>query len=151
MDKSKILRIVTGIFGLIGVFFLIRVIMAGDDALKTNVDLQNSIVDPFISYSKYLLILTAIIAVVFSILNIMKNPAALKKSLMGLVVLLVLLAIAYFPASDTAVTDVSGKIIKDGEAGAVSKWVSALINYTMILGGIGILAIGAGFVKSLFK
>ena len=80
-----------------------------------------------------------------------KHPDALKKALTGIVVLGVLLAIAYFMASDDAVTNSVGKVIKDGEAGPVSKWVSALINFTGILGLLGLLAIAGGFFKSLIK
>ena len=147
--KAKILTIVTAVLGLIGVFFLFRVIIAGDDPIKESADLQASIVDPFISFSKYLLIATAVITIVLSFLNLIKHPQSLKKSLMGVAFLAVLLVIAYFMASGDAVTDVAGKVLKDGEAGSVSKWVSALINFTGILGVIGLVAIALGFVKSL--
>ena len=149
--KSKILTIVTAIIGLIGVFFLLRVIMVGDDEIETSLSAQSSIVDPFITFSYVLLGITALITVVLSLVNLVKHPQALKKTLMGLVVLAVLLAISYFTASGEAVTDAVGKVLKDGAAGATSKWVSALINFTGILGVIGLLSIGAGFVKSLVK
>jgi len=68
---------------------------------------------------------------------------------LSLVIFGVLLAMAYMLASDAAVLNVSGNIVKDGEAGAVSKWVSTGIWYTLILGGIAMLTILAGFVKSL--
>jgi hypothetical protein len=149
--KSKILTIITGIIGLIGVFFLIRIIMVGDEAVETSVDVQSSIVDPFITFSYILLIIATIITLVLSIVNLVKHPKALKKTLMSLAVLGVLLVISYFMASDAAVTDGVGKVLKDGAAGATSKWVSALINFSAILGVIGLGAIGAGFVKSLIK
>ncbi len=149
--KSKILTIITGIIGLIGVFFIIRVIMVGDDAIKTSGDVQSAVVDPFISFSYVLLIITAAITILLSIINLIKYPQALKKALMGIAVLGVLLAISYFTASGEAVTDAVGKVLKDGAAGATSKWVSALINFTGILGLVGLISIGAGFVKSLVK
>jgi len=149
--KSKILTIVTGILGLIGVFFLIRIIMVGDDAVETSAEVQSGIVDPFITFSYVLLIITAIITILLSIVNLIKHPKALKKTLIGLGILGVLLIISYFMASDAAVTDGVGKVLKDGAAGATSKWVSALINFSAILGVIGLGAIGAGFVKSLIK
>ncbi|MCD6543520.1 MAG: hypothetical protein J7K34_03335 [Flavobacteriaceae bacterium] len=149
-DKlSKILSVVTGLIGLVAVYFLVRIIMEGDEVVEQSVDLQNSLVSPYITFAKWVLIITALLAVVFSIWNLIKHPQMLKMTLISLVFLGVLLAIAYMLASDAAVTNVSGNILKDGEAGAVSKWVSTGIWYTMILGGIAILGILAGFVKSL--
>lgn len=145
MDKSKIVTTAAAVLGLIGVFLLVRVFMAeGNEAI-------DSATSAIVTYSKILLIITAVLAIVFSVLNLLKHPAALKKSLLGLVVLGVLLAIAYFTASGDAVTDSVGAVLKDGEAGAVSKWVSALINFTGILGLAGILLILLGFGRSFIK
>ena len=149
-DKlSRILSIITGLISLVAVYFLIRIIMEGDVVVKESVDLQNSLVSPYISFAKWILAITAILAVGFSIWNLLKHPQALKKTLLSLVIFGVLLAMAYMLASDAAVLNVSGNIVKDGEAGAVSKWVSTGIWYTLILGGIAMLTILAGFVKSL--
>jgi len=149
--KSKILTYITGIIGLIGFYFFIRIVMEGDDAIKEDGALQASILSPFISYSIFLLIVTAVISVIFSMLNMTKHPDVLKRTLLGVAVMAVLLVLAYVFASDEAVTDAMGKVIKDGEAGTVSKWVSALINYSFILGAIGLLFFLYDFVKSLVK
>ena len=146
---SKILSLVSGLIGIIAVFFLIRIIMEGDDAVKESVDLQNSLVSPFVTFAKVILVITAILAVVFSVWNMIKHPKLLKMTLMSLVALTVLLAIAYMLASDAAVTNMSGNIIKDGEAGSTSKWVSTGIWYSLILGGIALLGILMDFVKSI--
>jgi len=144
--KSKILTIIAAVIGILGLILFIRVISAGDDSAAVD-----SAVGGFVFFAKYLLIITTIIAVGLSMANLVKHPQALKKTLMALVVLAVLLVIAYFAASGDAVTNIQGEVIKDGEAGSVSKWVSALINFTGILGLLGLLAIGQGFVKSLVK
>ncbi len=145
-QKSKILTIITAVIGLIGVFLFIRVIMAGDDSAAVD-----SSVNAFVYFAKYLLVITAVIALVLSLLNLVKNPQALKKSLIGVAILAVLFAISYAVASDAAVTDSFGNVVKNGEAGATSKWISALINFTGVLGVLGLVAIGQGFVKSLIK
>lgn len=150
MNKlDKILSIVSGVIGIGAVYFLIRIIMEGDDPITESVDLQNSLVSPYISFATYILIFTAILAVVFSIINLIKHPKLLVRSLISVGFLAVILVIAYMMASDAAVLDVSGNVLKDGEAGSVSKWVSTGIWYSVILGGIAILAIFAGFLKSL--
>ena len=161
MDKSKIVTIVTAVLGLIGVFFLVRIIMAGDEAISTDADLQGSIVDPLITFSRFLLIATALITVVFSILNLVKHPDALKKTLIIFGSFLVLFLIAYFMAGDDLaldaqgealeIRDMSDKILTGDAAHSLTKKVTALINFTGILGLIGLLTIGWGFVKSLGK
>jgi hypothetical protein len=80
---------------------------------------------------------------------LIKHPQLLKQTLISLVALGALLALSYALADDSAVTNVSGNVLKDGEAGPISKWVSTGIWYTMILGGIALLGILADFVKSL--
>ena len=123
--------------------------MEGDDAVKESVDLQNSLVSPYISFAKIILYITAILAIGFSILNLVKNPQLLKKSLISLVALGLLLAISYAMADDGETLNASGLVLKDGEAGTTSKWVSTGIWYSLILGGVGLLVILGGFVKSL--
>lgn len=147
---AKILSLVTGLIGLIAIYFLVRIIMEGDDAVKESLDLQNSLVSPFVSFAKVILIITAVIAIVFSVWNLVRQPKLLKKTLISLAALAVLLMFAYAMASDAAVTNASGNIIKDGEAGSTSKWVSTGIWYSMILGGIGLGFFLWDFVKSLF-
>lgn len=143
MDKSKILNIVIAVISIIGAFLFVRVLMAGDD-----VEAVDSAADIIVYYGTFLLIVTALITLVLSMVSLVKNPAALKKTLMGIAVLAVLLIISYVIASDGAVTNSVGKVIKNGEAGSVSKWVGALINFTGILGLIGLVTIAWGFVKS---
>jgi len=147
---SKILTLAAGLIGLIGFFFFIRIMIEGDEALKIDADLQNSILSPFISFSIFILVVTTVIAVVFSALNMIKHPQALKRTLMGVGALLILLVVAYSVADDGAVMSM-GKVLKDGEAGSVSKWVSTGINFSAILGVIGFGAFLLDFVKSLVK
>ncbi len=148
-NVSKILSLVSGLIGLIAIYFLVRIIMVGDDAVKESLEVQNSLVSPFVSFARIILIITAIIAVVFSLWNLVRQPKLLKKSLISLAGMAVLLIIAYGLASDAAVTNASGMVLKNGEAGSVSKWVSTGIIYSMILGGIGLAFFLWDFVKSL--
>ena len=146
---SKILSIITGLIGLVAIYFLMMIIMEGDDAVKESVDLQNSLVSPYISFAKIILYITAILAVVFSLWNLVKNPQLLKKSLISLVALGILLALAYGMADGGETLNTAGNVVKEGEAGATSKWVSTGIWYSVILGAVGLLIIFGGFIKSL--
>ena len=148
---SKILTLVAGLIGLIAFYFFIRIVMVGDDIIETDADVQASIVSPFINFAKFVLIATGVIAVVFSILNLVKHPQVLKRTLLGVAALVVILVIAYSVSSDEAVLDVSGRVLEDGEAGSVSKWVSTGINFSAILGVIGLGFFVVDFVRSLAK
>ena len=146
---SKILSLVSGLIGLIAIYFLVRIIMEGDDAVTESLDLKNSLVSTFVKFAKVILLISTVVAVVFSLWNLVRQPKLLKKTLVSLAALAVLLLISYMMASDEATTNMSGNIIKDGEAGSTSKWVSTGIWYSMILGAIGLGFFLWDFVKSL--
>ena len=148
---SQILILVAGFIGLIAFYFFIRIVMVGDDIIETDAEVQASIVSPFINFAKFVLIATGVIAVVFSILNLVKHPQVLKRTLLGVAALVVILVIAYSVSSDAAVLDVSGRVLEDGEAGSISKWVSTGINFSAILGVIGLGFFVVDFVRSLAK
>ncbi len=148
---SKILSLVSGLIGLIAIYFLARIIMEGDDAVKESLDLQNSLVSPFVSFAKIILIITTIVTVAFSLWNLVRQPKLLKKTLISLAALGVLLLISYMMATDEATLNMSGNIIKDGEAGSTSKWVSTGIWYSLILGAVGLGFFLVDFVKSLLS
>jgi glucan phosphoethanolaminetransferase (alkaline phosphatase superfamily) len=150
-NLSKILTLVAGLIGLIAFYFFIRIVMVGDDILENDAAAQASIISPFISFAKFVLIATGLLAVVFSLLNLVKHPQVLKRSLLGVGALLVLLIVAYVMSSDAAVTDSVGRVLEDGEAGSVSKWVSTGINFSGILGVIGLAFFLFDFTKSLAK
>jgi len=145
----KILPIVTGVISLIAVFFLVRIIMEGDDVVRESLELQNSIVSPYITFAKVILIITAVIAVGFSLLNLIKRPKLLKKALISVGALAALLVVAYVTADDGATLSASGNVLEDGAAGSTSKWVSTGITYSFILGTLALIGILWDFVKSL--
>ena len=160
-NKSKILTIVAAVISLIGAFFMVRIIMVGDDTLKSDAAAQGSIISPFVSFAVALLVIVALVTIALSIWNLVKNPQNLKKTLIGVGILVALFAITYFTASDELATDAlgdpvvikdtSGKILSGEAAKAITKRVSGLITFTGILGAAGLLIIGTGIVRNLVK
>jgi hypothetical protein len=151
---SGILTIVTGLIGFVAFYFFIRIMMEGDEAIEAMLadeTISDNIVSPFINFAKFIFIATALIAIVFSFINLIKHPDVLKRSLLGVGILAVLLVISYVLASDAAVTDTVGNVLEGGEAGSISKWVSTGINFSAILGGIGLLFFVVDFGRSLVK
>ena len=148
---NKIAKIAAGVLGLIGVVMLIRVMMPGDEALATDLDTQSSVLDPFVSFTIMMLYLTSGIAILFSIVNLVKHPAALKKAIISLVVLGVLFGISYAMASDAEVTGPNNTFIEGGEAGSTPKMVGTLIKYTYILGVIGLATVVWGSLRTMMS
>lgn len=154
MKGNKLSKLLTGfvaLIGLIGAVLFIRVVMAGDESIETDAAVQESVVNPIVTFSTILLYISVIVTVVMSLLGLFKNPAALKKTLIGLLVLAAVLAVSYFAASDAAVYDSQGVLLKDGEAGATSKWVGTGIIYSLILGAVAAMFFVFDLVKGLVK
>jgi len=149
-NKQRILTIAAGVIGLIGVFFM---------AIESGA--SQGIVSWFVSFAVALLVIVTIITILLSVFNLVKNPQNLKKTLIGLGILVAILAITHFTASDDLATgalgevieikDTSGKILTGDEAKSVTKWVAGLITFTGILGAAGLGVIGFGMIKNLSK
>ena len=126
--------------------------MEDTQALEENVDLQNSVVSPLISYSFWLFIAAVVITIGLSFWSLIRNPENLKKTLGGLAVLAVLLAVAYFLSDSDTVYNTAGNIEPGGEGGsAINQWVGAGIWYSIILGGIASLFFVWDLLKGLVK
>lgn len=146
---SKILMYIAGAIGLISIIFLARIVIAGDDAIMASAEVQNSVVTPFIIFSIIILVLTAVTAVLFSIYTLVQQPEQLKKTLLGLGVLVGLLLITYFVSPNSEVLDLTGKVLM--EESSTSQLVSAGISYSFLLGTIGIGFFLWDFIKSMIK
>ena len=151
--NQKLTNILKGLVALIAVvaaYFFIKIISTGDDAIVEGGG-SLGIVGPMVSFSIGLFLVVLGLTVLFSIIGLFKKPEALKKTLLGLVVLGIFLAIAYGLAPDNAVTDVTGEVLEGGEAGPNSKWVSTGIWYTVLLGATAVATIVLGGVKKMIK
>ena len=147
---TKILKGLVALIAVVAAYFFIMIINTGDDVIVEGGG-SLGIVGPMVSFSIGLFLLVLLITVLFSVVGLFKKPQALKKTVLGLVVLAVFLAISYGLAPDNSVTDVTGEVLPGGEAGSNSKWVSTGIWYTVLLGATAILTIVAGGVKSIIK
>ncbi|PQJ80477.1 hypothetical protein [Polaribacter porphyrae] len=154
MKSNKILSIVIAVIALVGAFLFIRVLMEDKVDIEENVNnLQNTVVSPLISFSYWLFIISVIATIALSLWSLIRNPENLKKTLGGLLVLAVFLAIAYFLSDSAAVYDANGlKVLPGGEEGsATNKWVGTGIWYSVILGGIASVFFVWDLVKGLVK
>jgi hypothetical protein len=147
-NLSKILNIFIAVVAALGAILFVRIFLEDADLIKTDADIQQSVISPIIIFSTWLLYLAIGVTVVLSLIGLVKSPENLKKSAIGIAILGVILVLAYFTGDSLAVTDPQGKVLEGGEAGSsVNHWVSTGIWYSMFLGIIA----GAFFVLDLVK
>ena len=152
MKSNKLLNIAIAVISVIGIILFIRVAAEDKEALGASVDLQNSLVSPLVYFSTYLLYASVIIAIVLSMISLVRNPDNLKKTLMGLAVLGVIFLISYFTADSAAVLDTQGAVLEGGEEGsATNQLVGTGIWYSVFLGAIASVFFVWDLVKGLVK
>jgi hypothetical protein len=152
-NLSKILSIFVALVAVVGAILFIRIFTEDAELIKSDAEVQQSIITPIIVFSQVLLYLAIGVAVVLSLWAMVKNPENLKKTGLGVVALGVLLLLAYFTGDSAVVTDPQGKVLAGGEEGSsINQWVSTGIWYSMFLGLIAgiffVIDLGKGLIKS---
>ena len=148
MNIQTIVKIISAVFGLLGVVFLFRIIGAGDEEIKmaaTSGDFAT--VSPLVSLALAILFITVSITLVFSILNLASSSKKLKKSLIFIGCFVVVTIIAY-AASDGVETP-----MKDGEVLSAngSRWVGTGLRMFYILATLAILSMILSGAKKILK
>ena len=148
MNLQTIVKIISAVFGLLGVVFLFRIIGAGDEEIKmaaTSGDF--AIVSPLVSLAIAILLITVLITLVFSILNLASSSKKLKKSLIFIGCFVVVTLIAY------AVSDGVETPMKDGEVLSAngSRWVGTGLRMFYILATLAILSMVLSGAKKILK
>jgi len=110
---------------------------------------MGSAADFVVNLSVALLIAAAALAVVMSLLSLLKNPAALKKTLLGLGIFATLFAVSYFASSDAAVFGANNESLL--EAGSVSKKSGTGLILSYILLAVGGLFFVVDLLRGLIK
>jgi hypothetical protein len=136
MNIQKIIKIGALVIGLIAVFFLVRIITIGDEAIEADVANQG-ILSSFITLALIVLAIATISAVVFSLVNLVSNPDKLKKSLISLGVFAVILILGYVMSSGEE------RILSDGSTltAAQSQMIEGAIKafYLLIMLAAGLM------------
>ena len=148
MNLQTIVKIISAVFGLLGVVFLFRIIGAGDEEIKmaaTSGDFAT--VSPLVSLAIAILLITVLITLVFSILNLASSSRKLKKSLIFIGCFVVVTLIAY------AVSDGVETPMKDGEVLSAngSRWVGTGLRMFYILATLAILSMVLSGAKKILK
>jgi len=136
MNIQKIIKIVALVIGLIAVFFLVRIMMIGDDAIKADVANQG-ILSTFANLAYVVLAIATISAVAFSLINLVSHPDKLKKALMSLGVFALVLAIAWFASSGEERLLSDGTTLSESGSQMIEAGIKAF--YLLILLAAGLM------------
>jgi len=98
---KKIITIVGALIGVISIVLLGRIISTGDTTIQSaakagDLGLVNGLLDPMAWVAYIVLAIILVLVVVFTLKNVISNPATLKSTLMGVGAFLVLFALCYF-------------------------------------------------------
>ncbi len=148
----KILKIVAGVLGLLGVVFLGRIMVAGDTALKDDYKLEagnsamvDGVFNPFATVAYIVLIMILAFVVFFVVKNLFEGGAGLKNTLIGVGAFLVILFIAYaMSGGDTMQYKYNDTIATEGQSQLVG---GGLLAFYIL----SVIAIGAMLFSGIKK
>ena len=148
MNFQKIVKIVAGLLGVLGVVFLFRVIGAGDEEIKMAASMGDyGTVSPLISIAQLILVISVAATVIFSLVTLFGDTQKLKKALISVSFLVVVVGLAYSLSTGVETP------LKDGEVLSASgaRWVETGIRVFYYLGAIAIIAMAYSGVKRLIN
>jgi len=137
MKLENILKIVILVVAIISGYFFVRILMAGDDAIEMNPDLQGSLISPFLVVAYIVLAFTVIAALIFSIINLLSNPAVLKRSLIGIGAFLAIVIVSYLLATGETTTLSDGRVLSESGTKLVSAGLTTF--YFLIVIAVGLI------------
>ena len=148
MNFHKIVKIATGILGVLGIVFLFMVIGSGDEEVKAAAAMGDySKISPLITLSQVILGIAIIATLVFSLLSLFSDKEKLKKALFSIVGLLVVLGVAYATSEGVETPMKDGEVLSAAGARMVGTGIRMFYFLTII--AIGSMLFSS--VKKLIK
>jgi hypothetical protein len=148
MNFQNIIKIISGILGVLGAIFLIRIMSTGDDQIKMDASVGDfSIVTPLIMLAIFILSIAVLVTIIFSLRSLAANKNKLKKSLLMLGIFIFVIAISY------GISDGVETPLKDGEILSAngSRWVGTGIRVFYILTVVAFVSMIFSSVKKLIS
>ena len=144
----KILKIVAAVLSLVGIVSLIRIIAAGDDAIKTGG--QDGLFEPMAWMGYIILGLCVLFVLGFVLKNLFTNTAGLKNTFIGVGAFIAVLVIAYaVSGSDLPIEYKNGdEIATPGQSTLVG---TGLVAFYILLGVAAVSMVFAGVKKVISK
>jgi len=112
MNFQNIIKTASGVLGVLGIIFLLRIMGLGDDQIKMNASMGDySTVTPLISLALIILSIAIVVTVIFSIMNLASDPKKLKKAMIVSGLFLLVIAIGYALSEGTETPMKDGKVL----------------------------------------
>lgn len=145
MTIYKVFKYIAILIGVISLYYMVRVLVAGNQSIMDSGDLQSSLISPFLYVGYIVLILAALIALIFAIKGLFEGDV--KETLVSIGSIAVVVLISYLVTSGEPYQMTDGTVLSEG----IVHWISAGFVIFYIL---GILAIGSmlyGGIRKLTK
>ena len=145
MKSNLFLKILVAVIFVLALVGIVMIANGGEDTSPEMASAANFVV----TLAIVLLIAAAALAVIVSLFTVLKNPAALQKTLLGLAIFAALFVVSYFASNNGAVFGANGESLL--EAGSTSKWSGTGLIFSYILLAIGAVFFVVDLLKGLIK
>ena len=148
MNTQNIIKIVSGILGILGIIFLFRIISLGDEEIKLAASMGDyGSVSALVNLALFILGIAVVITLIFSLFGLTSDGKKLKKALISIGLFALVVAIG-FGLSNGVETP-----LKDGDvlSASGSRWVGAGLRIFYILTLVAIAAMGLSGVQRILK
>ena len=146
MNFQNIIKIISGILGVLGTIFLLRIMSTGDDQIKMDASMGDfSIVTPLIMLAIFILSIAVLVTVIFSFRGLASDINKVKKSILTTGILIIVIGISY------GISDGIETPLKDGEmlSASGSRWVGTGIRVFYILTFVAFVSMIFSSVRKL--
>ncbi|MDG2371424.1 MAG: hypothetical protein P8L83_02310 [Flavobacteriaceae bacterium] len=145
MNFQNIIKILSGLLGVLGVVFLFRIMGLGDDQIKMDASMGDfSSVTPLISLALIILSIAIVVTLIFSIRNLASDSNKLKKAMIASGLFLLIIAIGYGLSEGIETPMKDGKILSVSG----SRWVgTGILSFYMLT----FIAFGSMMFSSIKK
>ena len=135
MNLQNIIKIVSGLLGVLGAVLLIRIMSLGDDQIIMDASMGDySSISPLINLALFILSIAVVVTLIFSIITLASDSKKLKKSLIASGLFLLIIAISYgvsegveTPMKDDKILSASGSRLVG--TGIVSFYILTVIAF----------------------
>ena len=146
MNFQNIIKIISGIFGILGTIFLLRIMSTGDDQIKMDASMGDfSVVTPLIFLAIFIISIAVLVTIIFSLRGLASDMNKVKKSMLTSGILIVIIAISFGISEGIEVP------LKDGEmlSASGSRWVGTGIRVFYILTVVAFVSMVFSSIKKL--
>lgn len=148
MNIQNIIKIISAVLGVLGIIFLFRVIGTGDEEIKmAAMEGDFSTVSPIVSLAQIILVITVVVTLIFSLLNLATDGKKLKKSLIMVGCFVLVIAIGYALSTGQEVPLKDGKVLSANG----SRWVETGLRVFYILAVLAIASMLFSGVKKILN